>query len=53
MFITPETLDAAIEAAVNSTVDYNFAIDNDGNIYAGREGGIQPEEEEEKAQANS
>lgn len=52
MFITPDNLDAAIEAAVNSTVDYNFAIDNDGNIYGGREGGIQSEEEE-KAQATS
>ncbi|KAK5646814.1 hypothetical protein RI129_005278 [Pyrocoelia pectoralis] len=38
-FITPEKLDAAIEYALNNPVDYNYAIDLDGNIIEGRETG--------------
>lgn len=41
-FITPETLDEAIETALNNPVDYNFAIDLEGNKILGRE--TQPEE---------
>ncbi|XP_044268744.1 probable 28S ribosomal protein S26, mitochondrial [Tribolium madens] len=36
-FITPETLDEAIEKALNNPVDYNFAIDLEGNKIEGRE----------------
>ncbi|KAB0804853.1 hypothetical protein PPYR_01823 [Photinus pyralis] len=35
-FITPDKLDAAIEYALNNPVDYNFALDLDGNVYKGR-----------------
>lgn len=35
-FITPETLDEAIEHALKNPVDNNFSIDLDGNIYKGR-----------------
>lgn len=36
-FITVETLDAAIEHALANPVDYNFAIDLEGNRIHGRE----------------
>lgn len=36
-FITPEKLDAAIEHALANPVDYNFAIDINGNKIVGRE----------------
>jgi small subunit ribosomal protein S26 len=36
-FITPESLDEAIEKAINNPVDYNFAIDLQGNRIVGRE----------------
>ncbi|KAL0818729.1 hypothetical protein ABMA28_008060 [Loxostege sticticalis] len=36
-FITPETLDAAIEHALANPVDYNFAIDLQGNQFLGRD----------------
>lgn len=36
-FITPETLDAAIDQAIANPTDYNFAIDLKGNIYQGSE----------------
>lgn len=36
-YITAENIDAAIEEALNKEVDYNFAIDLDGNRYEGRE----------------
>ncbi|XP_026763763.1 probable 28S ribosomal protein S26, mitochondrial [Galleria mellonella] len=36
-FITPENLDAAIDHALANPVDYNFAIDLQGNQYLGRE----------------
>ncbi|EFA03392.1 small ribosomal subunit protein mS26 [Tribolium castaneum] len=36
-FITPEMLDEAIENAINNPVDYNFAIDLEGNKILGRE----------------
>ncbi|KAJ3653258.1 hypothetical protein Zmor_012519 [Zophobas morio] len=35
--ITPEQLDEVIERAINNPVDYNFAIDLDGNRIYGRE----------------
>lgn len=34
--ITREMLDDAIETAMDNEVDYNFAIDLEGNIYRGR-----------------
>ncbi|XP_063221192.1 small ribosomal subunit protein mS26 [Bacillus rossius redtenbacheri] len=36
MFITAENIDEAIENALSSEVDYNFAIDLEGNIFRGR-----------------
>ena len=35
-FITHENLETAIEQALANTVDYNFSIDLQGNIYRGR-----------------
>ncbi|XP_067012915.1 small ribosomal subunit protein mS26 [Anabrus simplex] len=35
-YITADNIDEAIEKALNTEVDYNFAIDLDGNIYHGR-----------------
>lgn len=35
-FIGLDDLDEAIETAMNNPTDYNFAIDEDGNIYEGR-----------------
>ena len=32
IFITQENLDLEIEKAIDSSVDYNFAIDKEGNI---------------------
>lgn len=34
-FITEENIDEAIERALANVVDYNFAIDMDGNMYKG------------------
>uniref|UniRef100_A0A336LUY8 Small ribosomal subunit protein mS26 n=1 Tax=Culicoides sonorensis TaxID=179676 RepID=A0A336LUY8_CULSO len=34
-FITEENIDEAIERAIANVVDYNFAIDLDGNMYKG------------------
>lgn len=34
-FITEENIDEAIERALANVVDYNFAIDIDGNMYKG------------------
>lgn len=36
-FITPDNIDEAIEHALSNPVDYNFAIDIEGNVYHGRE----------------
>ncbi|XP_011555224.3 probable 28S ribosomal protein S26, mitochondrial [Plutella xylostella] len=36
-FITPETLDAAIDKALDNPIDYNFAIDLRGNKIEGRD----------------
>lgn len=35
-FITKEKLDGAIEFALSNPVDYNFALDIQGNMYSGR-----------------
>lgn len=35
-FITPETLDEAIEHALANPVDYNYAIDLQGNQFQGK-----------------
>lgn len=35
-FITKEKLDEAIEFALSNPVDYNFALDLNGNMYSGR-----------------
>ncbi|PSN50038.1 putative 28S ribosomal protein S26 [Blattella germanica] len=35
-YITPENIDKAIDEALGSIVDHNFAIDTDGNIFRGR-----------------
>ncbi|CAB3224807.1 unnamed protein product [Arctia plantaginis] len=40
-FITPETLEAAIEHALANPTDYNFAIDLKGNLYQGKETKIE------------
>ncbi|RZC33578.1 MRP-S26 domain containing protein [Asbolus verrucosus] len=42
-FITPENLDEVIEKALSNPVDYNFAIDLEGNRIIGRE--TKPEEQ--------
>lgn len=36
-YITPDNIDAAIEQALATVVDYNYAIDLEGNKYYGRE----------------
>lgn len=36
-FITPETLDHAIEECLNSLSNYDFAIDKNGNVYEGQD----------------
>jgi small subunit ribosomal protein S26 len=36
-FITPDKLDEAIDHALANPVDYNFAIDLQGNQYMGRD----------------
>lgn len=41
-FITPENIEQAIEHALANPVDYNYAIDLEGNMYRGREG-TEPE----------
>lgn len=42
-FITPENIDAAIEAALSQIVDYNFSIDSKGNMYKGRKTELKQE----------
>lgn len=45
-FITPETLEAAIDEALATTTDYNFAIDLTGHKYMGRDSPpVKPKEE--------
>lgn len=36
-FVTPENIDRAIEEAINNPIDYNFAIDLNGDKIIGRE----------------
>ncbi|KAG6451307.1 probable 28S ribosomal protein S26, mitochondrial [Manduca sexta] len=52
-FITPETLDAAIDHAIANPTDYNFAIDLKGNKYMGRDTPTVPPKEEKVAAAAS
>lgn len=47
-FITAENIDAAIEQVLASTVDYNFAIDLEGNFYHGRDTKPEPPKEQVK-----
>lgn len=35
-YITKDNIDDAIEKALSSHVDFNFAIDKNGNVYQGR-----------------
>ncbi|XP_063382604.1 small ribosomal subunit protein mS26 [Cydia fagiglandana] len=51
-FITPETLDEAIERALANPIDYNFAIDLQGNQIPGRETPV-PTKEKAKAASTS
>lgn len=48
-FITPETLDEAIDRALGNMQDYNYAIDLQGNKYVGRDTSITPTKEKEAA----
>lgn len=57
-FITAENIDEAIERALANPVDYNFAIDVEGNRYVGRlarPGKTPPQQEvsEVKSQAQN
>ncbi|XP_047034588.1 probable 28S ribosomal protein S26, mitochondrial [Helicoverpa zea] len=54
-FITPETIDAAIDHAIANPVDYNFAIDLKGNKYEGRDTQITRNQgkQEKAASANA
>lgn len=52
-FITPETLDAAIDYALANPIDYNFAIDLKGNKYYGRDTPIKEDKEPKTAQATA
>ncbi|XP_026739344.1 probable 28S ribosomal protein S26, mitochondrial [Trichoplusia ni] len=52
-FITPETLEAAIDHAIANPTDYNFAIDLKGNRYEGRDVQITPVKEEKAAKGVS
>lgn len=56
-FITAENIDEAIERALANHVDYNFAIDTEGNRYIGRSarpGKTPPQQVSEmKAQAQN
>ncbi|XP_028159504.1 small ribosomal subunit protein mS26 [Ostrinia nubilalis] len=47
-FITPDTLDAAIDHALANPVDYNFAIDLQGNQFQGRDTPVPPKKPEQK-----
>ncbi|XP_023954047.1 probable 28S ribosomal protein S26, mitochondrial [Bicyclus anynana] len=47
-FITPETLEAAIDHALANPTDYNFAIDLKGNQFPGRDIPITYEKNAEK-----
>ncbi|KAI5645872.1 mitochondrial ribosome subunit s26 domain-containing protein [Phthorimaea operculella] len=47
-FITPETLDAAIDHALTNPVDFNFAIDLKGNQIIGRDSAIPSKEDQKK-----
>lgn len=46
MYILPENIDQVIENALTNIVDYNFAIDLNGNIYRGRDTEAIPPQEE-------
>lgn len=48
-FITPETLEEAIDHALANTQDYNYAIDLHGNKYVGRDTPISPNKEKDAA----
>ncbi|XP_045779506.1 probable 28S ribosomal protein S26, mitochondrial [Maniola jurtina] len=48
-FITPETLEAAIDHALANPVDYNYAIDLRGNRFTGRDTPVKYEKNTEKA----
>lgn len=50
-FITPETLEAAIDHALANPVDYNYAIDLKGNKFPGRDTPVKYEKNAEKASA--
>ncbi|XP_013173259.1 PREDICTED: probable 28S ribosomal protein S26, mitochondrial [Papilio xuthus] len=51
-FITPENLEEAIDKALANPVDYNFAIDLQGQQYLGRDTPI-PTKEQKKAASNN
>lgn len=51
-FITPETLEQAIDHAIANPTDYNFAIDLKGNKYEGRDTPAIPSTEERMTAAN-
>ncbi|CAK1594169.1 unnamed protein product [Parnassius mnemosyne] len=52
-FITPETLDEAIDHALANPTDYNFAIDLEGQQYLGRDIPIPSKEQKRKAAENN
>ncbi|CAG5056863.1 unnamed protein product [Parnassius apollo] len=52
-FITPETLDEAIDHALANPTDYNFAIDLEGQQYLGRDTPIPSKEQKRKAAGNN
>lgn len=52
-FITPETLDEAIDRALANPIDYNFAIDLQGQQYLGRDTPIPIREKKQKAVENN
>ncbi|CAD0204964.1 unnamed protein product [Chrysodeixis includens] len=52
-FITPETLEAAIDHAIANPTDYNFAIDLKGNRYEGRDVQITYAKENKAAKSAS
>ncbi|KAJ0172054.1 hypothetical protein K1T71_012027 [Dendrolimus kikuchii] len=51
-FITPETLDSAIDHAIANPTDYNFAIDLKGNVYKGRDTMAAPPTEQKASATN-
>ncbi|CAH2054060.1 unnamed protein product, partial [Iphiclides podalirius] len=52
-FITPEKLDEAIDYALANPIDYNFAIDLQGQRYYGRDTPIPSREKKQKAVENN